>query len=139
MATPVRVLTLHSATTPWLAFDARLRADPGVDHVGCVSRPVELLLAVRAMRAEVVIFFADTDKPGVLSHLFTEYPDLLVLILHPSGEAEIEERCPRRRPIADTSAEGVLGLLHAVREHACDDPESGGLPVASAARRRFDA
>jgi len=136
MATPVRVLTIHSAQQPWLAFEARLREDPRVHHVGRVSRPVEVLLEVRATQAEVVVFFADTDQRGILSHLFTEYPDLIVLILHASGEAEIEERCPRRRPIADTSAEGVLDLLHAACAHPCDGLEPGG---AAAARRRLDA
>jgi hypothetical protein len=139
MTTPVRVLTIHCAQPPWLDLEARLREDPRVDHVGCVSRPVELLLAVRAMRADAVVFFADTDQRGILSHLFTEFPDLIVLILHSSGEAVIEERCPRRRGLADTSAEGVLQELHAARAYPCDDAEPGAAAGAGRVRRRLDA
>lgn len=142
MASPVRVLTIHPATQPWLALDARLREDPHVHHVGCVNRPVEVLLAVRSMKADAVVFFADTDHPGILSHLFTEYPDLIAVILYSSGEAVIEELCPSRRTIADTSAQSILEALQDARAHPCGgrhDAEQGTAAGAGRTLLRLDS
>jgi len=48
-----------------------------------VSRPIDLLLAVRETGAQLVFLSLprSADNMGVLSHLLMQYPDLLVIAL----------------------------------------------------------
>ena len=124
MTTPrIRLLTVDSPRNRWREFEERLRDDPGFEVVREVNRPIELLLAVGSARIDAVVFFDETDAPGIRSHLFAEYPGLTVLALHPSGAAYIEECCPTRRMIADRSSAGIARALREAVERPCCAPK----------------
>jgi DNA-binding NarL/FixJ family response regulator len=78
--------------------------------------PIELLAAVGRVEADVVIItLPETGDPGLLSHLLTEYPDLLVIALSPADESAFVYR----QVITKESLEPLSeeGLLHAIRNH----------------------
>lgn len=120
--TAIRLLITDPTHKRWRALEEQLHNDPGFEVVGRVSRLVELLLAVRSTEADAVVFFAETNEHGILSHLFAEYPDLTVLTLQPSGEAFVEERCPSRRAIAVSSVTGITEALRSAIEQPCGSP-----------------
>ena len=121
--TAIRLLITDTVQDRWRALEEQLGNDPGFELVGRVSRLVELLLAIRSTEADAVVFFAETDERGILSHLFAEYPDLTVLTLCPSGEAYIEERCPTRWTVGDSSAVGIVEALRDAVTQPCDGPD----------------
>jgi hypothetical protein len=111
----------------WAVLEKLVSDSPDFELIRRVSTHVELLLAVRSTEADAVVFFAETDEHGILSHLFAEYPDVRVLVLYPSGAAFIEERCPRRWPIADTSEVAILETLREAVEQPCNGPNRSEL------------
>ena len=118
----IRLLTTDTSEKHWHAVEEKLSNDPNFEVVGRACRLVELLLEVRSSKADVVVLFAESGEVGILSHLFAEYPDLTVLILCPSGEAFIEERCPTRREIIDSSATGIVQALRDAILQPCSGP-----------------
>ena len=91
---------------------------PDMEVVGEVLDPLDLLMAVRNMKADAVILAVkDSEEPGLCSHLLAEYPNLAILCLALEGKsAFIEQLCPRRLEIVDPSEDKILSALrHAVR------------------------
>jgi hypothetical protein len=76
-----------------------------------------LLLTVREKHADAVVLAADFEIPGLCSHLFAEYPSLVVLALTGGSKALLNQLCPACREITDPSEDRVLAALReAVRE-----------------------
>lgn len=64
--------------------------------VGVAQTPVDLLLEVKRTDADVVVLeLGDDTTPGLFSHLFAEFPRLVVLgIEQRDARAFIEQLCP---------------------------------------------
>lgn len=84
---------------------------------------IELLLAVESSEPDAVVLYGKSDSFGIISHLLSEYPDLVVLFLCESGEVFIEERSQCRTSLLDDSPERISQALHdAVLNHTSDNP-----------------
>jgi hypothetical protein len=106
----------------------------GMDTVSARADPIELLLAVRTNAVDAVVLGIESDdERGILSQLLAEYPDLTVLAVPSSGNAFIEQRCPCRWRIEDTSARGLLCALRSAVMDPCDS--GGDMDPAGAALR----
>ena len=66
-----------------------IQGQTDMEVVDAVSEPVQLLLAVKDTRAQVVIvpLPGSGEIPGICSHLLAEFPDLLILALSLSGDS----------------------------------------------------
>ncbi len=66
----------------------RIQPQRDIEVVGEAADPVDLLLAVRATDADVVIHTwpESTEAPGICSHLLTEYAGLLVIGIPPDED-----------------------------------------------------
>ncbi len=95
------------------ALSAMLRSQPDIEVLGEVNDPVDLLLAVEATEAQAVIYtFPQAPKlPGICSHLFAEYPGLLVIGLSPDGD----QACACRQTI-DVKSLANAGLQDVLDE-----------------------
>jgi len=117
------------------SIKALLKKHPDVDIVGQASDHVELLVAIRNTQADAVLLMIDTEKDeGMLSHLFAEYPDLIVLAIpvRSAGEAWhqqpslphapvfIEQRCRYRYNVDDASSDAVVQALCAAVNEPLD-------------------
>ncbi|ESQ15773.1 MAG TPA: hypothetical protein DDY14_09270 [Chromatiaceae bacterium] len=116
----IKILMTDQTHKRWRTLEEQLSNDPGFKFVGRSSRLIELLLEVRLTEADAVVLFAETNERGILSHLFAEYPDLTVLTLCPTGEAFIDECCPTRRTVIDSSAIGIVKALRDAIAQPCD-------------------
>ena len=89
--------------------------EPGMEVVGEVADGVGVLLAVARTGANVVVHSnIDNSLSSTCSHLFAEYPGLLVIGLHP----EREEAVMYRQEIVESSTTANIdGLCSAIRSH----------------------
>jgi len=86
----------------------------GLEVVGRVLDPVDLLVAVAECEADVVVAtWPDSNTPGIVTHLLIEFPDLCVLGLPRNADHAVAAR----RTITQTTIEraGLEELLSAVR------------------------
>jgi DNA-binding NarL/FixJ family response regulator len=60
-----------------------------MEVVDAIGEPVQLLMAVKDTRANVVVLPLPEsgEMPGICSHLLAEFPDLLILALSINGES----------------------------------------------------
>lgn len=95
-----------------------IQSQQDLEVVGEVDNPVEVLLAVKAISAEVVIVSLRDSKlePGIVSHLLAEYPELLVIGLSPTFEfANLYRHSALTETMSDVSNEDLLEMIRAVR------------------------
>lgn len=95
-----------------------------MEIVGVARTPIELLLEVKRTDADVVVLeIKDDTTPGLFSHLFAEFPRLVVLgIERHDARAFVEQLCPRRREIgAFSDATRMIDALRKAVLSPCDD------------------
>ncbi len=65
-----------------------LRRQEGIEVVGQAARPLDVLVAVEKARANVVLltFPQFPELPGLCSHLFAEFPEVVVVGISPDGQ-----------------------------------------------------
>jgi len=57
-----------------------IEQEPGVELVGEVADPIDLLVEVKRQQADLVVQeWPGEEIPGICSHLLIEYPDLLLI------------------------------------------------------------
>jgi DNA-binding NarL/FixJ family response regulator len=120
MATQV-LLAVESLLLRELLLDL-LGREPDMEVVGEVTDPVDLLLAIEETQAKVVLHtFPDPEEPpGVCSHLFAEYPDLLVIGISPAADAAFACRQEVTvRALGNAGLAGVLAEIRAAMAEAC--------------------
>jgi chemotaxis response regulator CheB len=95
------------------------------DVVGESSDPMELLLKVKRLAADVVVLTAGAEANAALaSHLFGEYQELTVLTLTSAG-AVIEQLCRTRLLPGSHPSEIVSTLRQAIARPCADqDPRT---------------
>lgn len=85
-----------------------VESDPDMELLGHCDDELELLLAVKEMKANVVALTiqAGNEQGGLSSHLFAEYPNLVILgVNYADGTVVVEQSCPIRRLIPDWNPE----------------------------------
>jgi len=115
MATRV-LLAMESPLLRELLFDL-LKSEPDIEVVGEATDPVDLLLAIEETGADVVVHtFTDLQQPpGVCSHLFAEYPELVVIGISPDADAACSCRqTVSIRPLANVGLQDVLNEIRSV-------------------------
>jgi hypothetical protein len=93
------------------ALCAQLAALGEVQVVGEVDNDLDLLLAVRATKANVVLHsWRDDAMPALYTHLLQEYPGLVAIGVAPDGTLR---KCEQR--IVQTPLDGIDALLASLR------------------------
>lgn len=105
----VRVLL---AVEPRLLRDSlrnRIAAESDMEVVDEVFEEVDILLAMRQQGANVLIHSvpASTEPPAIYSHLFVEYPGLVIVGLQAGGQ----QAYVYRQEIVKTPVEACMGEL----------------------------
>jgi DNA-binding NarL/FixJ family response regulator len=98
-----------------------MAAQADMEIVGVHLDPIEVLLTARRRNADVVVIpLNDSEEPGLVSHLFAEFPDVTVLMLSPTGDAAyVVQRCPWRRALFNTSADHIVKVLRGIAKAPC--------------------
>jgi DNA-binding NarL/FixJ family response regulator len=118
MKSEIRVLLANEPQRVRDAFKEFLQCQSGVKVVGTVLDPVELLLAVNEVQADVVVLTLPEsgEMPGICTHLLTEYPHLLIAALSSNRQSA----CLYRQeivsePLPNTSDEDILMAIRRVK------------------------
>ena len=91
-----------------------LQQQSDIELVGTVVDPIGLLIDVEDTQADVVVVtLSDSgEMPGICSHLFHEYPQLVILALSSARtRACVYRQTITVEPLADISDEGILRAL----------------------------
>lgn len=91
----------------------RLAEESDVQVVGEIEHEIDLLLAVRATDANVVLHgWNDEQMPPVYTHLLNEFPGLSLIGITPDGErATLCEMRLTRTSLDNSSVEDLLSSL----------------------------
>jgi hypothetical protein len=93
------------------ALARQLAAQPDVQIVGDVDNELDLLLAVRATKADAVVHSWQGDAmPAIYSLLFQEYPGLVAIGLTEEGEIRHCQQRIIETPLTDGLASMVSAL-----------------------------
>lgn len=106
------------------ALSDTLERSEGVELVGEVDDPVDLLLAVEETRADVVLqsFPTPEELPAICGHLFAEYPYLRVIGLSPNGgPSYVCEQKVSVRPLPEAGIEELLSEIRKIAPSASND------------------
>jgi DNA-binding NarL/FixJ family response regulator len=87
---------------------------PDMEVISEVLDPIELLLAVRATKVDVVIVtpLDSEGEPKICRHLLAEHPLLKIVTLLAKGEAAfLYESGSRKKRIDEPGEESILGAI----------------------------
>ena len=107
----VKVLLANRPEALRTGLATLLQQQSDIEVVGTVLDPVELLVAVGDIQADVVVVtLPDSgEMPGICSHLLHEYPQLLILVLSSARtRACVYRQAITVELLADISDEGML-------------------------------
>jgi len=124
----VRKIRIILADQPsiWRDIADAIAHQADMEIVGETLDAFGLLIAVREKKADAVVLPADSEIPGLCSHLLAEYPSLVVLALSTGGKkAVLEQLCPACREITNPSVERVLAALREAVREPCGWLEGG--------------
>jgi len=114
----VKVLLANGPEVLRTGLAMLLQQQSDIEVVGTVLDPIELLVTVGDTQADVVIVtLPDSgEMPGICSHLFHEYPQLLILALSSSRtRACVYRQSITVESLADISDEGILTAVRRVK------------------------
>lgn len=110
----VKVLLANRPHALRIWLEELLQHQSDIEVVGTILDPIELLIAIEDTQADVaVVDLPDSgEMPGICSHVFHEYPQLLILAL----SADRMRACVYRQVITEaqlpnTSDEEVLTAI----------------------------
>jgi len=113
---PVKIL-LGKINAEWMAILADLvRSDTGLEIVGVLESPLDVLLRTKELGADVVVLsqLRDGGEPGICSHLLLEYPNVALLLLPASPGPNIVWRMVlRKQNLGDASPTTLHDALKA--------------------------
>ena len=98
-------------------------SQPDMQYVGQFANPLALLLAVRDATdrdaragAVIVPMQKDGSEPGVCSHLISEYPWIVILVISPTkNRGELFRAVMLREKMHDTTDAGLLAAIRGAR------------------------
>ncbi|HEX6718231.1 MAG TPA: hypothetical protein VF088_14025 [Pyrinomonadaceae bacterium] len=96
-----------------------LESQVDLEIVEGILDPVEILLKVRAVNADVVIVTLPdkTEEPGVISHLLSEYPKLLIIAISCTSDvAYVYRQRTYKEAIFNISSDEILRIIRTARE-----------------------
>jgi len=104
-----------------------LASEADMEVVGHVTEPMALLVRVARTGANVVLcsWPESSGIPAICTHLFAEYPGLLVIGLTESGVSAWV--CQQKITVSPLPRPGIGDLLREIRQRAVEVPE--GEPV----------
>jgi hypothetical protein len=118
----IRVLVSRSSTASSRRAHDLFAGLADFHLVGESADPMELLLKVKRLAADVVVLTAGPDaNAAVASHLFGEYQELTVLTLTAAG-AVIEQLC-RTRLLSGPEPSDIVSTLRQAVARPCADPD----------------
>ncbi len=112
-AGPIRVLVANMPSVVTQMLSHAMLGQTDLKLVGQVSGNVEVLMALQAGVDIIILGAQDVQPPpGICSHLFSEDPDLRILVLNASGDlAELYWLGLRQRSLRIVSMDGVLDTI----------------------------
>jgi DNA-binding NarL/FixJ family response regulator len=118
---PVRVLLANKPRALRTRLARLLRLQSDIEVAGTVLDPIDLLSAVGETQAAVVVVTlpASGEMPGICSHLFYEYPELVILALSSTqSRAYVYRQVIEVEQLSSPSDEDILA---AVRKAKADN------------------
>ena len=114
----VRVLLANRPEALRISLATLLQQQSDIEVVDTALDFIDILIAVEDTQADVVVLtLPDSGEiPGICSHLFYEYPQLLILALSSARDrAYIYRQAITAEPLADISDEGILAAVRRVK------------------------
>ena len=101
---------------------AELQLDevPGIEFVGEVREVLDVLMAVKQKKADVVVASDSAEDRGMASHLLSQFPDVTLLILSQEGDVHIDQRCRHRWTAIDQCGEAIAKALRFAIQNPCE-------------------
>jgi DNA-binding NarL/FixJ family response regulator len=94
-----------------------VRNQSDAELLGTVVDPVELMVTVAETEPDVVVLESQTGQiPGVCTHLISEYPGLLIVILQPRSDRALLFRRALSREEISAANEDVLAAIRRALE-----------------------
>jgi DNA-binding NarL/FixJ family response regulator len=100
-----------------------IQSQDDLEIVEGILDPVEILLKVKAVNADVVIVTLPDKKeePGVVSHLLSEYPKLLIIAISRTSDiAYVYRQRTAKEAIFNISSDEILRIIRTAREEEKD-------------------
>jgi DNA-binding NarL/FixJ family response regulator len=92
-----------------------VKRQPDMEVIGEVLDPIELLLAARATKVDVVIVtpLDSEDKPEICTHLLDEHPQLKIVTLSAKNDdaAFLYKAGASKQRIDEPSEQSILGAI----------------------------
>jgi hypothetical protein len=124
---PLRIL-LGKISADWMAVIAELaRVDQDLEIVGVLESPLDILLRTQELHPDVVVLsqLRGGGEPGICSHFLLEYPNVELLLLPVSPDANIVWRMVLRK---QNCGEASSGALYRIFQEACKGAVKSGDP-----------
>jgi DNA-binding NarL/FixJ family response regulator len=115
---PIRVLLANRPQALCTRLARLLRLQSDIEVVGTVFDPIALLSAVGETQAEVVVVTLPEsgEMPGICSHLFYEYPELVILALSSTrSRAYVYRQVMTVEQLSSTLDEDILAAVRKVK------------------------
>ena len=115
----MRILLACPGLTSIKSWKAVLARDPGLEIVGEVINPIDVLLELGSTQADVVVIDLPTSKedPGLCSHVLAEYPEVKIVAVSAGGESSIVyEIGITRKYLSDASPETFTRFIRSLME-----------------------
>lgn len=112
---PLRIL-LGRLSADWMAIIAELvRQDHGLEIVGVLEGPLDVLLRTQELRPDVVVLsqLRGGGEPGICSHFLLEYPNVELLLLPASPNGSVLWRMILRK---ENCGEASRNVLHRIMQ-----------------------
>ena len=93
---------------------------PGIEIVGEVCDVLDVLMALKHKRADVIVASTSDEDRGMTSHVLAQFPDTTLLVLGPDGEAHIDQRCRHRWTSNCQSGKEIADALRLAVENPCE-------------------
>jgi hypothetical protein len=124
---PLRIL-LGKIGLEWMGVIAELvRLDQGLEIVGVLESPLDILLRTQELRPDVVVLsqLRGGGEPGICSHFLLEYPNVELLLLPMSPNENLVWRMVLCK---QNCGEASARALHRIFQEACKSAVKSGDP-----------
>jgi chemotaxis response regulator CheB len=89
------------------------RDNPGINIVGQVENPLDVLLFAKDESVDVVLLSQEPDgsEPGVCSHFVLEFPNVVIVLVPVKGGTNVLSRIALSKKVCPASKESLTSLL----------------------------
>ena len=100
--------------------------EPDIEIVARVDNILELLVAAKQYKADVVVTTDNPEDRGMASHLLSEFPDITLMMLGNDGGVLIEQRCSVLRRVSAEHKNRIAETLRYAVHRPCERKEPWG-------------